>query len=112
MAALTVYDIKDAGTAPTFSDAAASQTVDIGNGKNTFLVVKNGSASSVDVTISGQGETTYGEDMPDHKVTVAASGEAWIPIHKAYDPGDGTNAATVATSAQTTVTLAAVRALW
>lgn len=110
MAALTINTVVDAGTAPTFVAAAASQTVDIGSGHNTFVVVKNASASSVTVTITAPGNTDYGQANPDPAIVVAANtGEVWIPIRKAYDPGDGTNAAALAYSATTSVTVAAVR---
>lgn len=109
MTALTVYDVVDAGTAPTFVAAAAGQTIAIGNGHDTFLVVKNADASSHAVTIAAPGNTDYGQPNPDPSITVAAGGEAWIPIRKAYDPGDGTNAAAITYAATTSMTVAAVR---
>lgn len=110
MTALTIYNVVDAGTAPTFVAASATQTVDIGSGHNTFVVVKNGDAASHAVTLTAPGNTDYGQPYPDPSISVAAGGEAWIPIRKAYDPGDGTNAATVAVAGTlTSVTISAVR---
>lgn len=110
MTALTIYNVVDAGTPPTFAAAAASQTVDIGSGHNTFVVVKNGSGASVTAGITVAGNTDYGQPWPDPSITVAASAEVWIPIRKDYDPGDGSNAATVTVGGTlTSVTIAAVR---
>lgn len=109
MTALTIYNVVDAGTAPTFVAAAAGQTVDIGSGHNTFLVVRNADASAHAVTLTAPGNTDYGQPYPDPSISVAAGGEAWIPIRKAYDPGDGTNAAAITYAATTSVTVAAVR---
>lgn len=110
MAALTTQDIVDAGTAPTFAAAAAtSNTVEVGNGKNTFYVVKNGDASPITATVTVPGETSYGQDTPDPEITVPATDEVWIPLRKEYDAADGTGRATVVLSATTSVTHAVVR---
>ncbi|MFD8117092.1 hypothetical protein [Streptomyces microflavus] len=109
MAALTTQNIVNAGTAPTFGAAAASDTAEIGSGRNTFVVYKNGSGASVDVTITAPGDTEYGVGNPEKVVAVAAGSEAWIPLRKAYDPADGTGRATITTSAQASVTVAVVR---
>lgn len=110
MAALSTQNIVDAGTAPTFAAAAAtSNTAEVGNGKNTFYVVKNGDASSKTVTITVPGTTDYGQPTPDPVITVAAGEEAWIPLRKVYDQADGTGRAIVTLSATTSVTHAVVR---
>jgi hypothetical protein len=112
MAALTTFKLSDAGTAPTLGAVAASDTAEVGNGKNTFYVVKNGSGSPVTVTIVVPGNTTYGEATPDKVVTVpATTGEKWIPLRKEY--ADAANAGvgrcTITTSDQTSVTAAVVQ---
>lgn len=110
MAALTTQHVVDAGTKPTFASAAASDTVEIGNGINTFAVYKNTSGSPVTVTVVVPGNTTYGQPNPDPALTLpATTGELWIPMRKAYDPGDGSGRATITTSAQTSVTVAVVQ---
>jgi hypothetical protein len=110
MAALAVQSIVDAGTAPTFSNATASFTVDVGSGSNTVLIVKNGSGSSVTLGISVPGKTTYGVNNPAVAVTVAASGEAWLPLRKAYQGADTPGIAAVTlTGTLTSVTYALVR---
>ena len=71
----------------------ASNRADIGTGSNTFLRVTNTTGSSVLVTVLGAGNTSYGVAKPGNAITVAATtGEAWIPLRKEYDQGDGLGA--------------------
>lgn len=113
MAALTVHNVVNAGTKPVFAAADLSDTVDVGTGGNTFVVYKNTDTNIKTVTITVPGDTDYGQPQPQPAISVAASsGEVWIPIRKAYDPGDGTNAATLTlsgTGGVTGVTVTAVR---
>lgn len=111
MAALSTQKLVDAGTAPTFGAAAASDTVEVGNGHNTFVVYKNGDASPMTVTISVPGTTSYGQPTPDPAISVAAGGERWIPLRKEYANAAvaGVGRATLTTSAQTSVTVAVVQ---
>lgn len=114
MAALTINSLVDAGTKPTFQNSSASDTVDIGTGRNTFLVYKNTGASASVVTVTVAGNTTYGQPWPDPAITVpATNGEVWIPIRKDYDDGTGANTCTVtATNSGATLQVAAVRVAW
>lgn len=110
MAALTTQLIVDAGTAPTLTTlASASDTADVGTGRNTFLVCRNTSASPNTVTIQPPGFTDYGEALPAKVVSVpATTGEKWIPLRKEY--ADDTNRATVTNSDPAAgVTVAVVR---
>jgi hypothetical protein len=108
MAALTTQLLVDAGTAPTFGAAGASDTAEVGSGHNTFVVYKNDTASPVNVTITVPGNTSYGQPTPDPVIAVAASGERWIPLRKEYNSGGGR--ATLTTSAQDPdLTVAVVR---
>lgn len=110
MADLSTQDIVAAGTAPTFSAASTSDTAEIGNGGNTFVVYKNTNASPRTITITAPGNTDYGEPNPDPQLTLAATtGELWIPMRKDYDPADGTGRATLAMGDATDVTVAVVR---
>jgi hypothetical protein len=78
-------------------------------GDRVFLLVRNGGASSLTVTISGVGQTGYGVDNPDKTFTVAAGADEAFPLLPAYgDPDDGGLAA-IAWSATTSVTFAALR---
>jgi hypothetical protein len=89
MAALSTQNIVAAGTAPTFAAAASGgDTAEVGNGGNTFLVVKNANDTNArTVTIAVPGSTSYGESLPDPAIDVEAEEEAWIPLRKEYaDP--------------------------
>ncbi|WP_063916151.1 MULTISPECIES: hypothetical protein [Nocardia] len=107
MAALATQHVVDAGTAPTFAAASASDTAEVGSGRNTFAVYKNGGGSPITVTVAVDGDTEYGEALPPKEVTVANGAEAWIPLRKAYSGEAGR--ATITTSAQTSVTVAVVK---
>lgn len=113
MAALNTQNIVDAGTKPTFGTAGTSDTAEIGSGFNTFVVYKNGDAANIKtITITAPGNTSYGSPFPDPAIAVPTSSEVWIPLRKAYDPGDGTARATLAitgTGGATSVTVAVVR---
>lgn len=111
MAALSTQNLVDAGTAPTFGNSSASDTAEVGNGLNTFVVYKNTGGSPAVVTITVPGNTSYGQPMPDPAITVAATnGERWIPLRKEYDAGDGSGRATLAaTNSGATLQVAVVR---
>jgi hypothetical protein len=108
MAALTVQNIVDAGTKPTFSAASTADTAVIGNGSNTFVVYKNADTSAHTLTITVAGNTSYGVANPQKTVTIGANtGEVWVPLRKAYD--DGTGKALLGLDAATSVTVAVVK---
>lgn len=114
MTALTVNNLVDAGTKPTFQNSSASDTADLGNGKNTFLVYKNTGGSIAVVTIGVPGNTVYGQPQPDPAISVAATtGENWIPLRKEYDDGTGNNTVAItATNSGATLQVALVRVNW
>ncbi|NPV80740.1 MAG: hypothetical protein HPY52_10770 [Firmicutes bacterium] len=107
MAVLTVQKLASAGVTPTYGAADAAGDKFANNGR-TFLVVKNGSASAVTVTVNSQKQCDQGFDH-DITVSVGASGEKWIgPL----DPNRFNNASgqvEVAYSAVASVTVAAVQ---
>lgn len=116
MAALVTQNIVAAGTAPTLVAAAVSDTAEVGNGTNTFLVYKNVSANVKTVTITVPGNTSYGSATPDPAFTLADGSVTptwrWIPLRKEYDAGDGTGRCTATVSGTgdaTDVTVAVVR---
>ena len=111
MAALTTQNIVAAGTKPTFTAAAASDTAEVGNGVNTFVVYKNTSSTACNVTIVVPGTLVTGDAFPDKTIALPiTTGELWIPLRKEYDAGDGTGRATITTSAQDAgITVAVVR---
>ncbi len=108
MAALSTQNIVDAGTAPTFGAAAASDTAEVGSGFNTFAVYKTAGTGTT-VTITVPGNNTYGQPNPDPAIVLGATAEKWIPLRKEYDAADGTGRCTITTSSQATVTVAIVR---
>lgn len=115
MAALTTQTLVNAGTAPNFGAAAVSDTVEVGNGRNTFVVYRNADAVNVKtVTISVPGNTSYGQPTPDPAIAVPASGQVWIPLRKEFADasGAGVGRATLTvsgTGGATDVTVAVVR---
>jgi hypothetical protein len=111
MTALTTQKVVDAGTAPSFAQAASvSDTAQVGNGINTFLVYKN-TGTQKTITIVAPGSTEYGQPFPDPAIILpATTGEKWIPLRKAYDPADGSGRATITMTPDATgVTVAVVQ---
>lgn len=109
MAVLTPQSVVDAGTKPNYSldTAGLSNTAAIGNGHNSFVIVKNADSSSHTATVTVYITTDYGVAVPNRVVTVASStGEVWIPLRKSYD--DGTGYATITLDAATSVSMALV----
>lgn len=96
MASLTVQPMVDAGTKPNMALdtlATTNNRVDVGSGTNTFLRVTNTSGSTVLFTLLGAGNTSYGVAKPSNAITIAiTTGEAWVPLRKEYDQGDGLGA--------------------
>lgn len=107
MATLAVQQIPVTGFTPTF--AAAAGGGDAANPDDrTFLRVKNGSASPINVTIVVPG-TLYGQALADPVVVVAATtGDVLINLPPGLaDPATGLVSWTY--SAVATVTVALVR---
>lgn len=105
MANLAVQQMTSAGAAITLASAAGGgDTADISNGR-TFLWVKNGSASPITVTVTTPGVVDGDLAIADRTVTVANAGEKLIgPLN----PRDYGGLASIAYSAATSVTVAAV----
>lgn len=107
MALLSTQTLVDAGTAPTFAAAAATDTLTYSSG--LFVVYKNTFAATRTVTITVPGNTTYGQALPDPALTLGATtGELWIPMRSIYRDST-TGLVTVAVSVITNVTVAVVR---
>ena len=90
------------GTGPGYTTPAASETAEIG----TILVVKNGSASSINVTCVTPDLLPTGDAYPDKVYAVAAGAERWIPVLSDYRQASGL--ANITFSATTSVTVAAI----
>lgn len=91
-----------AGTPPVYAAPSLSDTVQVGS----TLIVKNGSASPITVTLATPGTLGTGDAYPDKVYTVAAAAEAWIPVLKDYRNAAGVAAVTF--SAVASVTAAAI----
>lgn len=89
-----------AGTPPTYATPASSETVQVGS----TLVVKNGSGSSITVTLVTPGSLSTGDAYPDKAYTVTAAGEAWIPVLPDYRNTAGVAAVTFSATASVTAT--------
>lgn len=106
MAQLTVQKLGTAGVSPTFAAADAAGDKFANNGRQ-FLVVKNGGAAAITVTVNSQRQCDQGFDH-DITVNVAAAGEKWIGPFEPNRFNDGNGNVNVAYSAVTSVTVAAV----
>lgn len=111
MAALTVHQIVNAGTVPTYVAPTTSDTAAIGSGSDSFLHYRNTDANAKTITVVHQGSTPYGVALPDNVLTLAAStGELMIPLVKAYDDGTGNATITLSgTGGVTGVTVALLK---
>jgi hypothetical protein len=107
MAILTVQVVPTSGAAPTFASASAGgdqAPID----KTYFLVVRNGGASPITVTVVTPG-TVKGLDIADAALSVPAGGSGFIPLDAIYrDPVTGR--ASVTYSAVTSVTVGVIQA--
>ncbi|MEU3255861.1 hypothetical protein [Streptomyces sp. NPDC006997] len=108
MATLATQTIALAGLSPTYANAASGgDKCEVGD--RNFLHVKNGSASSVTVTLTATA-AVRGQSVVDLTVSVPASGERMIGPLAAdllQSPTDGLCA--IGYSAVTTVTVASLR---
>jgi len=85
-----------------FAAPSLSDTAQVGS----TLVVKNGSAGAVTVTMVTPGNLPTGDAYPDKAYTVAAGAEAWIPVLSEYRNTAGVAAVTF--SAVASVTAASI----
>lgn len=101
MAALTTASIAYSGTLAAGASLGASDTAEVGDGHNTFLLYENTSATVVTLTLAiPTTGTPYTETTAANiQYTLAATtGRLCIPLHKDY--ADGTGRATITSSAQ------------
>jgi hypothetical protein len=108
MATRTAQAVTVGGITPTYYSATATTGDKVLASARTFIHLKNGSGSSITVTVSGAGQTAYLVDNPDKVYTVAGT-DAWIPMLPEYgDPNDG-RLVTFVCSSVTSVTFAVGR---
>ncbi len=77
MATLATQPISRAGIVPAFAAAAAGGDK-FAPTKDTYLQVKNASAGSITVTIVTPKTTSYGSEIADNVIAVAAGSERLI----------------------------------
>lgn len=108
MAVLPVQAISIAGVTPAYVAASAGGD-QVPPGDKTHLHVKNGSAASVNVTLTPPGNTRWGQPNPAIVVPVAAGAELLIgPLDQTLaDPATGNVG--IAYSAAASVTVQARR---
>lgn len=113
MALLTVQNIAKTGLAPVYAAVAASDTFPNIGDERTYLHVKNGSGSPINVTITARKTSVkvpgVGQlAIANLVVAVPATSERIIgPFSEAFNDSDGL--VTVGYSATTTVTAGAFR---
>lgn len=108
MATLDTQVIGQAGAAITFGNAAASGGDKCVPGDGVKLLVKNGSGSSITVTLTTPGAVDGDLAIADRTLAVAAGVTSGIPITDRYrDPATGL--ASIGYSSATTVTVAVIR---
>ncbi len=91
MAALATNQLNDTGIKPTFVAASASDTAEIGSGRDNFVVYRNTDTNIKTITIPVAGATTYGIANPPAVFSLPAStGELWIPLRSEHDNGAAT----------------------
>lgn len=106
MANLATQSIALPSLLPQFTAAAAGgDTCDPGD--TSFLVVKNGSGASINVTLDAKPDTSpWGATIPNHIVAVAAGVERWIgPLNGSFfrNPVSGKVDITYSAAASVTV---------
>lgn len=107
MAQITTFTVTNAGGAPTFAAAAAGDTAAVGDGIE--LEVRNGSGSSITVTIACVGVLDSGDSYPNKVYTVLAGGEARIPLRSPNYKNATDQLAHLTWSSTTTVTRAVTK---
>lgn len=107
MAALTHQSIGFAGAAITYQAVDSLDTT--AADRLSFLHVKNGGGSSINVTITVPG-TTFGQNNPDIVVAVPNGGERLIgPLSTDLASAETFGVVLISYSATTSVTAAAIR---
>jgi hypothetical protein len=90
MATLTTQLIALPSLLPTFAAASGGGDAAI-PGNNTFLVVKNGGGSPINLTLLIPGSDDFGTANPDPVIAIANATERYIPLRnsKLLDPATG-----------------------
>ena len=84
MAALVTQTLSNVGADLSYTLSNATDTAEIGNGHDTFVVFDNGTASPVTWTIAVPGNTFLGVAIADNAVSVPANSRKYVPLRKEY----------------------------
>lgn len=107
MANLSVQHADVTGT--TLAFAAASAGGDrVTAGAGIYVIVRNGGASAVTVTLATPGTVFNGQQIPDTTISVGAGASVIVPVNRNYRSDDGL--ADITYSDVTSVTVAALAA--
>lgn len=110
MSLRTTQTIVSAGTPPTFTAAAASDSMEVGD--RLWAVYRSTHTGTTTVTVLGELALENGDVSPDKVYTLpigsVTMAELWIPLYRSYRDSV-TGLATITTSQQTAVTMAVVR---
>jgi hypothetical protein len=114
MAAMTIQSLAEAGATITYSAVSSSDTIADDGTQRTFLHVKNGGGSSINVTITAQQTSRSVPGMgamtkSNQVVAVGAGAEKMIGPFPPDAYKDSSGLVNVAYSATTSVTAAAVK---
>jgi hypothetical protein len=110
MALLATFNVTEAGGAPTFVAAAGGgDTCRVPSG-GTFLVVKNGGGSPINVTIDDPLTPVPGGSAANNDTVVAVpnAGERWIALNPQRHVNPSTGLASITYSDVTSVTIACI----
>lgn len=112
MAALTTISVAYAGTLAAGTAVSASDTAEVGNGANTFLLYEGGSGTCT-ITITLPTTATPYTEAVAATVTysLTASSRLAVPLHKDYAGSDG-RCAIAHTGTLTSATVRVVRSDW
>ncbi|MFH8405573.1 hypothetical protein ACH4FX_12470 [Streptomyces sp. NPDC018019] len=110
MSLRTTQVIVPAGTAPTFTAATASDTMEVG--ERVWVEYRSTHSATTTVTVIGERELENGDVTPNKVYTLGIGSvtmsELRIPLYKSYQDAT-TGVAAITTSQQTGVTMAVVR---
>lgn len=109
MATLAAQNARVVGGRTLTLSAASGGGDRVPVGDGLFLLIRNGSGSSVTVTLDATGQAFNGTAVADTTVAVAAGAEAIVPLMRAYrSESDGLGG--ISYSSATSVTVAVVQA--
>lgn len=109
MAALVTQTLSNVGADLSYTLSAATDTADIGNGHDTFVVFDNGTASTVTWTINVPGSNFLGVANAENVVPVPANSRKYVPLRKEYFDESQNGRAVITVTPGANVRVAVVR---